>query len=358
MLQKKLPGALTPGRESGIVVKIALAIAALLVGGTLGFLLSSVFGSPKTPPPAARKLTWVAAAPGRVEPRSGEYRIAAGHIGRVADVMVRNNDKVEEGELLVRLDDDEARARLAAAETDVSLKKRERDTQGASTGREDVRKAEDNFYAALRAVTDARYEFDEVLDKRRKEATTAQTLDAARSRLALARDRLQRERIAFAVAQAKPGLPAPNRLEAALTMARADVAVADALLEKTRIRSPIAGTVLQMNAKLGELVAPQADQPLAVIGDMSVVRVKAELDEADLSKVRLGQRAFVKSPSFPGRQFDGRVTGMAPSLAAPRIGARGPRRASDVDVLEVTLELEPGTPLLPGMRIDAFFRNE
>jgi HlyD family secretion protein len=86
------------------------------------------------------------------------------------------------------------------------------------------------------------------------------------------------------------------------------------------------------------------------------VRVKAEIDEGDVAKVKVGQRAFVRSIAHPGQDFAGKVTLMSPSLTGPKIGPRGPRRTNDVDVLEVTIELEGSVPLLPGMRVDAFFK--
>ncbi|MEE8098626.1 MAG: HlyD family secretion protein, partial [Hyphomicrobium sp.] len=67
-------------------------------------------------------------------------------------------------------------------------------------------------------------------------------------------------------------------------------------------------------------------------------------------------KAFVRSINYPGRDFDGRVTALAPTMATPRIGARGPRRPTDIEVLEMTIELDGDVPLLPGMRVDAFVR--
>jgi HlyD family secretion protein len=55
---------------------------------------------------------WQAVAPGQVEPRSGEINVAAPVIGVISEVLVKPNDTVFAGEALVRLDDDEARARL------------------------------------------------------------------------------------------------------------------------------------------------------------------------------------------------------------------------------------------------------
>ena len=300
---------------------------------------------------------WLAAAPGRVETRGGEVRIAAGMLGRVAEVLVKVNDKVEDGELLIRLEDDEARARLAAAEAEAGARKRERDGQPITAGREDIAKSEDAVFSAGRALTGARFELDYALAARRNGNGSEQQLTDARKRLTDARDRLARDRLAFAKAQAKASLPAPNRLESALSAARADVEVTEALLDKTRIRAGAAGTVLQLNAKLGEMVAPTPEQPLVFLGDMSVLRVKAEVEESDVAKIKIGQKAFVRTSSYPGRDFEGRVTVLAPSLAAPRIGLRGPRRATDVEVLEVTIELDGTPPLLPGMRSDAFFRR-
>jgi HlyD family secretion protein len=43
-------------------------------------------------------------------------------------------------------------------------------------------------------------------------------------------------------------------------------------------------------------------------------------------------------------------------MASPRIGPRGPKRPSDIEVLEMTIKLDGDVPLLPGMRVDAFVR--
>jgi HlyD family secretion protein len=300
---------------------------------------------------------WNAAAPGRVEPRSGQVKIGSGVLGRVTELLVKMNDKVAEDEVLMRLDDVEARARLAAAEAEASARKRERDAQPATAGREDVRKAEDAVFTAERAITSARFELDDMIASDRKEGGRSVLQTQARKRLAEAQSRLRREQAAFASAQAKGGVPGPNRFEAGLSQARADVSMAEAVLDKTRIRAPMAGTVLQLHAKVGEMVTPSPEQPLVVIGDMSVVRVRAEVDEQDVSKVKLGQKAYVRSNGYPGQEFEGTVTELAPSLAAPRMGSRGARRATDVEVLEVMIDLDGKVPLLPGMRAEAFFRR-
>lgn len=341
----------------------AIGIAAALAGAAvLGYVVSDssyLSGEPKTSKTEVKSgPQWVAAAPGRVEPVSGEVNIGAAILGQVADVTVKVNDKVEEGELLIRLDDEEARARLAAAEAEAGLRKRQRDAEASTSGREDATRGEDNVFSAEREVIGARFELDAALAGKRRGETTDQQLADARRRLAKAQERVERERLNYAVAQAKANLPAPNQFESALTAARANVALAASQLDKSRIRSPRAGTVLQVNAKTGEIVAPSPDQPLAVVGDMAVLRVKAEVDDGDVAKIKIGQKAFVRSINYPGRDFEGTVTDLAPTMATPRISARGPRRPSDIEVLEMTINLEGKVPLLPGMRVDAFVRPD
>jgi HlyD family secretion protein len=342
--------------------KNVIIASGVALAGLAGYLLAGNAADKPLPPAASRTtaspLGWVAAAPGRVEPKSGEVRISSPLLGRVVEVTTKVNDKVEEGELLIRLDDDEARARLAAAEAEAGARKRERTEQPISLGREETIKAEDGVYEAERAVTGARYELDYALLAKRNGTGDAQSLADARKRVSDARELFQKKRMAFAVAQAKPNLPTPNRFESALTAARANVTMADALLDRTQIRAPEAATVLQVNAKVGEMAAPGGEQPLIVTGDMSLVRVKAEVDDGDIAKLKVGQKAFVKSINYPGREFEGRVSALAPTLASPRISGRGPRRLTDVEVLEMTIDLDGKVPLLPGMRVDAFVRKD
>lgn len=340
-------------KQAGIIGLAGLAAVGAYVAFTKGYQNQGYASDEAAPPP----INWVAAAPGRIEPKSGELRLGTTYLGRVDELLIKVDDKVEEGELLIRLDDAEARAKLTSAETQAEALREEREKQFAS-GREDVRKAEDAIYSAERAVTGARIELDYAIASKRSSGGSDQNVADARRRLKEAKERLERERLAFVKAQSKSNLPAPSSAESAVSAARTEVRMAEALLEKTRIRSLVAGTVLQLNTKEGEIVAPSPELALAVVGDMSAMRVKAEIDEGDVAKIKVGQKAYVTSVAHPGKEFEGKVARLAPALGAAKIGPRGPRRTNDVDVLEVTIDLEGTTPLLPGMRVDTFFRKD
>lgn len=301
---------------------------------------------------------WAASAPGRVEPISGEVRVASQVPGKIVEVLVGVNDQVKAGDLLVRLDDEDQRARVDGADSEVQVRTRERDQENVAKNAKDRRTAEDNLDRAQRNLFATRFELDRVMTSRRSGRATDADVTTAREAVASARTLVERERDNLQRVIAAGGLPLPTRLESGLAVARAELTVAETALGRTRIRAPIDGTILQVNARTGELVAPSVEAPLIVIGDLSRLRVRAEIVERDIDKVRIGQGAVVTSDAFPGRQFDAKVTQVARSLSAPVVAQKGPRRPNEVDVLEVIVELSGQTPLIPGMRTDVFFKPD
>ena len=126
---------------------------------------------------------------------------------------------------------------------------------------------------------------------------------------------------------------------------------------KTRIRAPADSTVLQVDAKKGELAMPSLEPRGAqVLGDVSALRVRAELDEQYLGRLRVGQRVLVRAAAFRGREFDGKVSAVARIVGPGR--ARGPRKFNDVDVLEVVVDLASPGPLVVGEQVDVYFSSE
>ena len=345
--------------KTSVVSMIAAATMAIAIAWTVTQINS--LPAPVATTSAVRtpaKPTWAASAAGRVEPRGGEIKIGAQTAGRIADIAVKINDVVQTGDLLIRLDDEEAYARIAAAESEAAVRKRERDAETVSRPAQDRRNAEDAVATAERALAQARADLDGTV--RNRTTGGAQTTDqtALRTAVKAAQDKLAQERDALRRVQLTAGMPLPTRLEAALTAARSDLSLAEAAFERTRIRAPSDGTVLQVNARGGETATPSAEQTLLVLGDMTSLRVRAELEERDSTKVRVGQAAVVQSDAHPGRKFEGKVVTMAQALGPSKLAQRGPRRPNDVEVLEVVVDLDANSGLLPGMRVDVFLKPD
>ena len=115
------------------------SVACLLVG--LVCALATLMPMPAAP--AAEEKPWQAVAPGRIEPASGEIKIATSSIGLIGEVLVKAGDKVAAGDPLIRLTDRVAQARVANAEAQVAMRKRARNDQNPPARAGDRRKAED-----------------------------------------------------------------------------------------------------------------------------------------------------------------------------------------------------------------------
>lgn len=304
---------------------------------------------------------WTATAPGRVEPKGGEVRLSALSPGRIEDVLVRANDKVMAGDLLVRLEDVDAIARTLGADAEAGVRKRERDGEtNVPRLAQERRAAEDKLNNTERTIALTRSSLDRLMIARRisPSSVSADQLTSGRTALELAIKQLELDRESHRQSQLAPGVPLPTRLESGLTASRAELSVAEAALERTRVRAPFDGTILQLHAIAGESVAATPEQPLIVIGNTTSLRVRAEVEERDVTKVRIGQPVVLKTDAFGDQEFQGRVASMAQSLRPPKLAQRGPRRPTDLDSLEVMIDLDAGTSLLPGMRVDVFFKTE
>jgi HlyD family secretion protein len=302
---------------------------------------------------------WDAVTLGRVEPRSGEIKIAAPLPGgRIAEVLVKANEDVFAGELLVRLDDEEAVARVAEADAQVALHKRARNDQSAPAASADRRKAEDTAADSERSLADARSALDKAAADMRAGSASKGDLEAARAAVSRAQDRLRERQDALAKLKALADTPLPTRLEGELNVAQAEWRVAQAALEKTQIRAPADGVVLRVGARKGELAMPTVEPALLVIGDVSALRVRAEVNEQDLGRIRAGQSVLVRAAAFHGRQFDGKVSSVARVVGPSRINSGDPRKFNDVDVLEVVVDLPDPGPLVVGEQVDVYFKSE
>jgi HlyD family secretion protein len=302
---------------------------------------------------------WAAAAPGRVEPGSGEIRLTTQAPGRIVEVLAAINDKVTAGDLLMRLDDTDAEARVAAAEAEVNVRRRERDGETVSGLARDRRTAEDAVASAERLLAQNRAEFDRWLRARKAgTATNTEELEKARETVKTAADRLETAKTNLRRLLTSNTMPMQTRLEAGIAAARSELSLAEAALERTRVRAPRSGSVLLVNAVVGETAAPSPEAVQIVLGDTSSLRVRSEIEERDVGKVRIGQNAIVRSDAFPGRDFTGKVSSMAQVLGPGKLGQKGPRKPNDVDVMEILIDLTGQPPLLSGMRVDVFLKPD
>lgn len=229
--------------------------------------------------------------------------------GRVVALPVREGERVGQGQILLRLADDELRAQLGL---------QERSLEAAVAAEREACQAADLAARELRRAE--QLAADGLLPQGQ--------LDQARS---------QKERTAAACEAARAGV---GRARAAVDLARVHLA-------KTVLRAPFPGIVAQLRTEIGEWITPAPPgvpvPPVIDLIDDRAIYVSAPLDEVDVARVRPGLRARITLDAYPGRAFSGRVVRVAPYVT----DLQGQSRTFDVEVefddAEFARSLKPGT---------------
>jgi HlyD family secretion protein len=236
------------------------------------------------------------------------------------------------------------------------MRRRVRNKESAASGAAPRRRAEDAVADVETALFEARFSVDRIAAERRAGRGSDADIEAARSELTRARDRLTQQ--TDELRRINADAPLPTLAEGQLNVARSELQVSRAALAKLTIRAPVDGTILQINARLGELASPSATQPLVLLGDVSSLRVRAEVDERDIEKIKLGQAVVVRPIALRGRDIAGKVSFIAPLVETSRNSTLSQRNMTDVDVVEVRIDLSEPGPLAVGMKVDVYFQQD
>jgi len=294
------------------------------------------------------------AAPGRVEGISEEIRVSSELSGRLKTVNVEEGDRVQRGQVLAELENEEYKARVAAGEAE--LGQREADLRRTINGAREQERRE-----AEAAVQSAKA----VLDNSKSEAERRRGLA---DRNVISRDEAERYERAYQVARAQYDQAAQHfalvdavareedraHAEAAVASAQAQLAEARAYLEKSYIRAPIAGVILRKLRHSGESVSTQFDSPVVTMADDSTLRVRLDVDETDVARLRVGARAYVTAEAYGPEKFWGHVVRVGRILGRKNVRTEEPSEHVDTKILETLVELDPGHPLPLGLRVDSF----
>uniref|UniRef100_A0A0U1PAD0 Secretion protein HlyD n=1 Tax=Mizugakiibacter sediminis TaxID=1475481 RepID=A0A0U1PAD0_9GAMM len=124
------------------------------------------------------------------------------------------------------------------------------------------------------------------------------------------------------------------------------------MLEKSRIRAPVSGVVLQRELREGETVVALSPLPVARIGDLSQRYVRADIELLDIGRVRVGQRATITSDAYPGRRYAGTVVQLGQRMGERHSVSEDPADKRDVKVLDARIRLDGDPPLPVGLRVD------
>jgi ABC exporter DevB family membrane fusion protein len=299
----------------------------------------------------------VVAAAGRIEPLSEEIRVGTELSGKLREVRIEEGDRIRRGQVIAVLQNADFAARVALAEAQV--KQREAQLLRVNNGSraEERREAEAAVTEAKAVLDEAQAEWRRRENLFRSGDISRAVLDKAERELTVAKARLEavkeRRQLVERASRDEDILSATADLE----QARAQLAEARAMLEKTYVRSPIDGVVLRKKAKSGESISTDnPEQWVATVGDDRALRVRIDVDEADVARVRIGQQAFVKAEAYGDKQFTGRVVRIGQLLGRKNIRTDEPTERVDTKILETLVELDAGQRLPAGLRVDAYIQ--
>jgi HlyD family secretion protein len=241
-------------------------------------------------------LTSIVTANGRIVPKT-DVQISAYVPAKIIKLPVEEGDEVKKGQLLVQLDDTEYRAAVNRSRAELA--------------------------SAKASMEQSQLTFDRQKELFEKKLTSQESYDMARTELDLAEARYQQ--------------------------AVASLDQANYNLSKTTMTSPMDGIVTSLNAEVGEIVMiGTMNNPGTVImtvSDLSEIETEVEVDETDISEVKLGQEAKIEIDAYPDTSFKGKVAEIGHTA---RISGLGTQDQVTNFLVKVTL-LDEVPSIRPGM---------
>lgn len=339
--------------------RLGLPLLAVASFSFMGYhLVRSNQEAPDPPPPVAPNRSpygHAVAGAGVVEARGENIAVGSPLAGVVVEVAVVEGQQVAAGDLLFRLDERQLQAELKVRAAQLEA------ARAALAKLEAMPRAEELPPSAAR-VRKARAELvghEDLLRRREKlvadRMVSEEELIQRRQAVAAAREALDQ-------AQAEDELLRAGSWEQDRAMARAEVLRAQSLVEQTdtelerlRVCAPVAGEVLKVDVRHGEYVGTPPGAPLVVLGDLSRLHVRVDIDEQDIPRYRSGSpgTAYVRGDATKPLPLE--FVRVEP-FVSPKVSLTGKATERvDTRVLQVLYALEPGVNgVFVGQQVDVY----
>src|ERR1700686_760151 len=293
------------GKRIIIWSSIAAGVVILVVAGAL---IASSSGTKIDPSKLAKvekgDLAKSVVATGKIEPIT-KVEIKSKASGIVKKLYVDYGDKVKKGQTLAELDKEEIQARVDQARAQL-----EASSASLNGTRADLERAKVDAEAP--DVPLLKRAYDRAQGMAKEGVVSASALDDAQKNYEMSLNKQNVSKAQLQVLQAKIG-----QAQGQMAQDRANLKQLEEQLGYTTIESPLDGIVLSRDVEIGDavssiLVLGSTATLVMTLGDTSEVYVLGKVDEADVGKVYLGQRARMGGGPFKDRTFQGKVTKIAP----------------------------------------------
>ncbi|HEX9010562.1 MAG TPA: efflux RND transporter periplasmic adaptor subunit [Holophagaceae bacterium] len=280
------------------------------------------------------------------------FRVA----GKVLERPVDEGQTVKAGQLLARLDARDLEQQVAMRHAEAATARAALDAMLAGSRKEEIAASQ----AALdQATADLRrLEPDEarIRDLQRQGILSVRDYEASRAALEAARGKVQQADQQYRLVRKGPRKEDIDQARARYEEARQALALAETQLGYATLRAPSAGVILSKNIEPMEYVSPGT--AVVTMADLGQVWMRGFVEETDLGRVKVGQKAFVTTDSFPGKRYEGRVAFIASEAEfTPKAVQTRKERTKlvyriKIDIPNPAMELKPGMPVDAEIQLD------
>ena len=281
---------------------VAAAVAAVVVAGAAGWWWTQRGGADgvqyRTGKIERGPLTSAVAATGAVSPVT-QVTVGTQVSGQIKDLFVDFNSEVKAGQLIAVIDPETFEYRVRSAMADVEAAR-----AVVLTAQANVVAARAQVSSAQTNLAEARRTHERNLMLVSKQFIAQSTADQSNALVNTSGEAVKTAEAQLGVAEAQVRSAQANvaQREATLAQARVDLA-------RTRITSPVSGIVIKRAIEKGQTVAAslQAPELFIIAQNLRDMQVEAAIDEADVGRIRSGQKATFTVDAFPGQTFEGTI---------------------------------------------------
>ena len=240
--------------------------------------------------------------------------------GRLEWIGVEKGDKVKEGQVLVRLENQEFRASYEQAKGAVDNAKAYLDELQHGSRPQEIQQAQHNLDEARATLANDKLTLDRTKELAAAGVVSKQQLDDATAKFEADQQRANSLQQSFSLAQIGPRPEEILRAQGALAQAQGQLDYAKSQLDATVIRAPVNGTILDRTAEKGELITAQFASAAAggpqgsvvSLADLNDLQVELDIAQADFARLSPAQKAIVTTDTYPDKQYDGVIAQISP----------------------------------------------
>lgn len=235
--------------------------------------------------------------------------------GRVAWIGVEKGDKVKEGQVLVRLEDQEFRAQYDQARGAADSARAQLEQLQHGSRPEEIQQNENNLSEARATAANDKITLDRTKKLVAQAVLSQQALDDANAKYEASQQRVHSLEQSYQLSKLGPRAEEIARAKGAVTQAEGQAAYAKAQLDATVIRAPISGTILDRSVEKGELLTGQfasAARPVFSMANLDDIQADLDIAQDDFAKLGPHQKAVVTVDAFPDLKWEGQIAEISP----------------------------------------------